>query len=50
MKKLIAVFALCLAVGGASFGAEHILLQSCEGYGEENRQGLRGSCCSVIEK
>ena len=30
MKKLIAVFALCLAVGGASFGAEHVVTHSAK--------------------
>jgi hypothetical protein len=28
MKKLIAVLAFCLAVGGASFGAEHVVTRS----------------------
>ena len=31
MKKLIAVLAFCLAVGGASFGAEHVVTRSAKG-------------------
>jgi hypothetical protein len=34
MKKLIAVFALCLAVGGASFGAEHVVTHSAKVAGK----------------
>jgi hypothetical protein len=30
MKKLIAVLAFCLAVGGASFGAEHVVTRSAK--------------------
>jgi hypothetical protein len=30
MKKLTAVLALCLAVGGASFGAEHVVTHSAK--------------------
>jgi len=30
MKKLIAVLAFCLAVGGASFGAEHVVTHSAK--------------------
>ena len=31
MKKLIAVLAFCLAVGGASFGSEHVVTRSAKG-------------------
>jgi hypothetical protein len=31
MKKLIAVLAFCLAVGGASFGQEHVVTRSAKG-------------------
>ena len=31
MKKLITVLAFCLAVGGASFGAEHVVTRSAKG-------------------
>jgi hypothetical protein len=34
MKKLIAVLALCLAVGGASFGAEHVVTHSAKVAGK----------------
>jgi hypothetical protein len=34
MKKLIAVFALCLAVGSASFGAEHVVTHSAKVAGK----------------
>ena len=34
MKKLIAVFALCLAVGGASFGAAHVVTHSAKVAGK----------------
>jgi hypothetical protein len=34
MKKLIAVLAVCLAVGGASFGAEHIVTHSAKVAGK----------------
>jgi uncharacterized GH25 family protein len=34
MKKLIAVLAVCLAVGGASFGAEHIVIHSAKVAGK----------------
>jgi len=30
MKKFTAVLALCLAVGGASFGAEHVVTRSAK--------------------
>jgi len=30
MKKLVAVLAFCLAVGGASFGAEHVVTHSAK--------------------
>jgi hypothetical protein len=30
MKKLITVLAFCLAVGGASFGAEHVVTRSAK--------------------
>ena len=30
MKKLIAALAFCLAVGGASFGAEHVVTRSAK--------------------
>ena len=30
MKELIAVFAFCLALGGASFGAEHVVTHSAK--------------------
>ena len=30
MKKLIAVLAFCLAVGGASFGSEHVVTRSAK--------------------
>ena len=30
MKKLIAVLAFCLAVGGASLGAEHVVTRSAK--------------------
>jgi hypothetical protein len=30
MKKLIAVLAFCLALGGASFGAEHVVTHSAK--------------------
>jgi hypothetical protein len=30
MKKLIAVLAFCLAVGGTSFGAEHVVTHSAK--------------------
>ena len=31
MKKLITVLAFCLAVGGATFGAEHLVTRSAKG-------------------
>ena len=34
MKKLIAVLAFCLAVGGASFGAEHVVTHSAKVAGK----------------
>ena len=34
MKKLIATLAFCLAVGGASFGAEHIVTHSAKVAGK----------------
>jgi hypothetical protein len=30
MKKLIAVLAFCLVVGGASFGSEHVITRSAK--------------------
>lgn len=34
MKKLVAVLAFCLAVGGASFGAEHVVTHSAKVAGK----------------
>jgi hypothetical protein len=34
MKKLITVLAFCLAVGGASFGAEHVVTHSAKVAGK----------------
>jgi hypothetical protein len=34
MKKLIAVLAFCLAAGGASFGAEHVVTHSAKVAGK----------------
>ena len=34
MKKLIAVLAFCLALGGASFGAEHVVTHSAKVAGK----------------
>ena len=34
MKKLIAVLAFCLAVGGVSFGAEHVVTHSAKVAGK----------------
>jgi hypothetical protein len=34
MKELIAVFAFCLALGGASFGAEHVVTHSAKVAGK----------------
>lgn len=34
MKKFIAVLAFCLAVGGASFGAEHVVTHAAKVAGK----------------
>jgi len=34
MKKLIAVLAFCLALGGVSFGAEHVVTHSAKVAGK----------------
>jgi hypothetical protein len=34
MKKLIAVFALCLAVSAPSFGADHVVSRSAKAVGK----------------
>ena len=38
MKKLTVVLALCLAVGGASFGAEHVVTHSARVAGKGTYQ------------
>jgi hypothetical protein len=43
MKKLIAVFALCLAVGGASFGAEHVVTHSAKVAGKGTYKATKGT-------
>ena len=43
MKKVIAVLAFCLAVGGASFGAEHVVTHSAKVAAKGSYKAAKGS-------
>jgi hypothetical protein len=43
MKKLIAVLAFCLAVGGASFGAEHVVTHSAKVAGKGTYEATKAT-------